>query len=766
MKTTLLFFILLLPLFIYSQDEVDNDSPVEAPLVALPAGFWATIGPAAGDIDYYRIEIETPGVLEVLINNYTDATGGDLALEITCYAFDGTTLVGNSSEGYEGSDIQKEFVVDSGIYFLMINECYLTDNDLADPDPMFVNIQLDSDEFGELNNCFSRATEVPFDTSFYIRIYGENKLYPVYNDRDFFKVEIPVGGIFNIELLNDSPLSIEMRVYDGDTVYASMANSWEDFGPTNGITRTVVCPGTYYFYFFEEDNNMYGEDSLQINLSLDTSEICECNNTFDDAKYVPFDTTFVVKLIGTNFAYGSEDYDIDYFFLVAPCNGQIEITFENNSDITHGYFKIFNTDAGIPLLEGPSYPGGTGHSFYPGVTNDTSYFSIEYDGWGMSFDTILITTEIHPYTTNNIELSGDTSLCTGDEVLLMAEDTSATNYLWNTGDTTTFITVDTAGSFWLTIIDAGCTLFSDTVNISSHITPTAVITPGGPLAFCAGDSVTLYGSGGDILDWIPGPIGDSIVVDDGGTIQLKVTTEGCYDYASVYIDVFELPDPEIFTTDPVSFCPGEIAAIYTDYTNDFIWNTGATTDSIIVSESGVYFVESTDTNGCYGISNVISILTFPEPAIPIITLEDSILTSTIADAYQWYLDGVPIAGATDQTYIPIVEGIYYVEITDPNGCSTISSEFNFEFELAIDSNDGSAIIQAFPNPAFNEVTLYSDLFIDIGLLKIFDLTGKTVMASELSLPSVLDISKLDSGIYFLTFIYSDKILQSEPIIIH
>ncbi len=49
------------------------------------------------------------------------------------------------------------------------------------------------------------------------------------------------------------------------------------------------------------------------------------------------------------------------------------------------------------------------------------------------------------------------------------------------------------------------------------------------------------------------------------------------------------------------------------------------------------------------------------------------LSSTVVPNYQWYKDGVAIAGATSQTYIPTVSGAYTMIYTSGNGMCNISS---------------------------------------------------------------------------------------------
>ncbi len=64
------------------------------------------------------------------------------------------------------------------------------------------------------------------------------------------------------------------------------------------------------------------------------------------------------------------------------------------------------------------------------------------------------------------------------------------SYSWSNGYTTPNIFVITAGTYYLTVSNLGCT-GSDSITITMLLAPTAVITPNGPTSICMGDSVSL-----------------------------------------------------------------------------------------------------------------------------------------------------------------------------------------------------------------------------------------------------------------------------------
>jgi len=211
-----------------------------------------------------------------------------------------------------------------------------------------------------------------------------------------------------------------------------------------------------------------------------------------------------------------------------------------------------------------------------------------------------------------VVVASKTTLCTTADSAVLDAGPNFTAYLWTTGQTTEKITVG-KGTYSVTVQEgAGCPATSDPVVIT--LSPaTTQITPAGPIAVCSPDSVQLDGGGG---------------------------------FASY----------QWFNTG--SLIPGE--------TSEKIWAT----------KSGSYTVQVTNGSGCSGTSPAVSVTINPLPPTPVITAVNSLMTSTQALSYQWSRNGTTIPGATQQTYLDTVGGIYTVTITDANGCSSTSLPFS------------------------------------------------------------------------------------------
>lgn len=128
--------------------------------------------------------------------------------------------------------------------------------------------------------------------------------------------------------------------------------------------------------------------------------------------------------------------------------------------------------------------------------------------------------------TVTISANGPTSFCSNGSVTLTAAGGNANSlYLWNTGETTSSITVSTSGNYNVTMTQTffGITLCS---NVSNTIVVTVLdggfspsVTANGPLTFCIPGSVTLTAqSGFASYLWTNGSTTQATTVTLNGTI--------------------------------------------------------------------------------------------------------------------------------------------------------------------------------------------------------------------------------------------------------
>jgi gliding motility-associated-like protein len=143
----------------------------------------------------------------------------------------------------------------------------------------------------------------------------------------------------------------------------------------------------------------------------------------------------------------------------------------------------------------------------------------------------------------------------------------------------------------------GCNVY-DTIRVKVNQSPP--IDLGTDKSFCAGDSAVLdAGPSFQGYAWSNGSTSQTITVRASGLYNVVGTaSNGCHSSDTLAIDkVFALPSG--FLNPETLFCVKDSAELKsTRAYSSYLWNTGATTQSIYVRQSGMYWLEATDNNGC------------------------------------------------------------------------------------------------------------------------------------------------------------------------
>jgi hypothetical protein len=122
--------------------------------------------------------------------------------------------------------------------------------------------------------------------------------------------------------------------------------------------------------------------------------------------------------------------------------------------------------------------------------------------------------------TSLIIAEGPTTFCEGGSVILSGNNGGT----WNTGATTSSITVTVSGEYYVTDTTICCVVESNHIIVTINPLPVAsVITADGPTTFCDADSVILSGNVGGI--WNNGSGTSSITVKSGGDYYVTNTNE-------------------------------------------------------------------------------------------------------------------------------------------------------------------------------------------------------------------------------------------------
>jgi hypothetical protein len=374
-----------------------------------------------------------------------------------------------------------------------------------------------------------------------------------------------------------------------------------------------------------------------------------------------------------------------------------------------------------------------------------------------------------------LQLSGALTFCEGGSVIL-ASSLANINNQWfkNTaaisGANGNGYNANTSGEFYLRVTNtsSGCHNYSDTANvIVKPIPATATITAAGPVTFCQGGSVMLTSSAGSGNQWklngndIVSATGTTYTATAPGNYSVIITNNGCTSIASasIVVTVSTIPaTPAITAGGPIVFCTGSSVTLTSNsatgnqWYNGSIAINGATSTMYTATTAGDYSVKVTQNSCSSASSNTITVALNTAPAVPTINWNGSQLnTSTGFAGYQWFLNNNSVAGATTAAHTPASSGLYKVRITDANGCTTTSAEFNLVATGINDITLNGVKYSISPNPA------KTDLFIKTGgsnpykvQMKMMNSKGAEVLNRENIMgTTTVSVRHLPAGIYYI-----------------
>jgi acyl-CoA thioesterase FadM len=217
----------------------------------------------------------------------------------------------------------------------------------------------------------------------------------------------------------------------------------------------------------------------------------------------------------------------------------------------------------------------------------------------------------------NVSISGNNSFCQGDNVTLTA--TGASTYLWNNASTNASITVNNAGTYTVTGTNVnGC---SNTATKTVTVNPTYNVAL--THSMCEGESYNFYGQN---------------ITAAGTYTHTLQTVNGCDSVLTLTVTLKALPTATI--TGNTTLCEGETTTLVATGGTSYSWSNAATTNSINVSQSGVYTVTATNAEGCSNTANVtVTVNSLPNVSISgnnsFCQGDDIMLTATGANTYVW-----------------------------------------------------------------------------------------------------------------------------------
>ena len=309
------------------------------------------------------------------------------------------------------------------------------------------------------------------------------------------------------------------------------------------------------------------------------------------------------------------------------------------------------------------------------------------------------------------------AICQGDSVLAFGN----VNGTWNTGETTPSIYIkDNLPHYVInsTVCHSVPSATLQAVIATPPIPPT--IASAASVTICTGQSLVLDASGTTSYDWYNhngisfsyAGNGNQITATQAGIYYIKIPTSCGPVYSqSVHVVVSGTAlGPALITPlGSTVICQGSGVVLQSNHTS-CVWNTGATTQTILATGAGPYTV--TNYNSCSSATSApMSISVTPAPVTNYTELQNSvcfttgIFTLTAANPAGGYYSGTGVSG---NTFDPVLAGVGTHTVTynyqhPITGCTGVASQF-----IQV---DGNPVLAAAPSTVIcqgSNTVLYHD----------------------------------------------------------
>lgn len=308
----------------------------------------------------------------------------------------------------------------------------------------------------------------------------------------------------------------------------------------------------------------------------------------------------------------------------------------------------------------------------------------------------------------NVSPAGPVEICDNSTIVLNSDQ--GLSYQWYkngsamVGETNQSLVVSDSADYVVEVRNAnGCSSFSAIVEVSKKVAPNkpVISSPTGN-ELCPGEGLELFSSESGDLQWyldgnlIPGARNTSYMAYEVGfyTVELTSSQSGC----KTLSDEFEVvngqgPAKPTITpfADTLYACQGSPVTFTSSAADGFQWLldgakiTGATNQSYTAQFDGRYAVITYDNNLDCGARSDEVLLIFKQAPQPTATAngpttfcegQSLLVSSSPAESYQWYRNGIKLSGETNQTISVTGSGSYYVIVKNEFNCSGTSNAVN------------------------------------------------------------------------------------------
>jgi gliding motility-associated-like protein len=380
---------------------------------------------------------------------------------------------------------------------------------------------------------------------------------------------------------------------------------------TGDTTRTITAKTTGKYWAKASNYCLTATDTVDINLDDDpTINFTLGNDTFVCANQLTINapiytnTTYLWSTGDTTPSLLVTDKGAYILTVTTPCSQKKDtVSVSFNKDIQPVFIGNDTVVCNNELQLAITPINGAKYLWYTGDTTTSIKVKASGSPWvkvttlcstmGDTTNVTLVTDKL-----NKIWLGNDTSIC-GKRHTLNAGSATNAKYLWSNGiKNVPSITIDTTGTYWVTVSNQ-CYTKTDSIFVELKGDTITGIDIGGDTSLCSGTIVLDAGFlPGASYVWSTGDTTQTTTISNDGKYKVTVTTFGCKTVFSDSLNVsYYTPRPMQLRNDTV-FCEGYFKPIdlFTPpLYKKYAWSDGSDTNAISAAQPGIYWLEVTDT---------------------------------------------------------------------------------------------------------------------------------------------------------------------------
>lgn len=318
---------------------------------------------------------------------------------------------------------------------------------------------------------------------------------------------------------------------------------------------------------------------------------------------------------------------------------------------------------------------------------------------------------------------------------------------------------------------AAWTSFDSQVNTAPWLTAIQNCTQSLPLnpqvlglnSFCQGSSLNLGASpSGFSYNWNTGDTGDSLSVNGSGAYSFEASNGICATQSAAF-NVTEIPlvqDAQISASGPLSFCEGGSVNLTVQPSGlPVSWNTGASTESITVSQSGS-FAAFVGNAGCGDSTDAITVNVTEFPQVINITASGGVIATNVPYSfsvvsepgvtYIWVAQNGSIVSGQGTAQVSVLwtsTGAFTLNCTASIGdCSETDEVLAVVSPVSVEEAV-LPVLGVYPNPVYDELNINAPL--NASSYKLIDMHGRMIRIDSLPDKGLLSLVELHAGVYVL-----------------